>query len=197
MDIVRWSRLRTPVVLPKPVPLEDFEHRKGIGNGTKGKFGQEGTKHWTEEHKSNFRLSSGAQPTPDKPPPADLPPRDVSAVFTAVLLSDSCCCRVHDILTQSICHIRFPQKPVPSPLQRSTAASPPASPGPTQSDFPPTFHNPFQAASIPRIVTTTAPDRSTPTAFFDSESSGRDTPEETRPGCVDSVPCVLAFSVGD
>lgn len=77
---------------------------------------------------------------------------------------------------------RFPQKPVPSPLQRSTAASPPTSPGPTQSDFPPTFHNPFQAASIPRIVTTTAPDHSTPTASFDSESSGRDTPEETRPG---------------
>lgn len=96
------------------------------------------------------------------------------------------------ILTQSICHIRFPQKPVPSPLQRSIAASPPTSPGPTQSDFPPTFHNPFAAAAIPRIVTTTAPDHPSPTAFFDSESSGRDTPEETRPGCVDPVPYVLA-----
>ncbi|KAL0468927.1 hypothetical protein QR685DRAFT_320193 [Neurospora intermedia] len=77
---------------------------------------------------------------------------------------------------------KFPQKPVPSPLQRSIAASPPTSPGPTQSDFPPTFYNPFAAAAIPRIVTTTAPDHPSPTAFFDSESSGRDTPEETRPG---------------
>ncbi|KAK3354336.1 hypothetical protein B0H65DRAFT_8847 [Neurospora tetraspora] len=77
---------------------------------------------------------------------------------------------------------RFPQKPVPSPLQLSTVASPPTSPGPTQSDFPPKFHNPFAAAAIPRIVTTTAPDHLSPTAFFDSESSGRYTPEETRPG---------------
>lgn len=50
----------------------------------------------TDDPKSNSRLSSGAQPTPDKPPPADLPPPACSTVFKAVLLLESYCCCVHD-----------------------------------------------------------------------------------------------------
>ena len=73
----------------------DFNTRKDIWRQAQGETRKRLNTGRTSP-KATFRLYSGVQPTPGKPPPADLAHPGSSAVFTAVLLSDSCCCcRVH------------------------------------------------------------------------------------------------------
>ncbi|KAK0728964.1 hypothetical protein B0T21DRAFT_204078 [Apiosordaria backusii] len=78
---------------------------------------------------------------------------------------------------------RSKPRPAPSPLHSSSAVSPPTSPGPTRTEFP-------SAASVPRIVTTAAPEdcqaQATEKTYFNSDSSGSTTPEERSPGPVPS-----------